>query len=77
MKWGWFWGIACLVIVVFVTPAVTMFAVGIVSAESECLKAHIREGLELSEEEARRADWQTYYREALDVCRFIAEDEGS
>ena len=43
-------------------------------AESDCLKFAVNRGLELSEEEARNADWQTYYAEALAVCQVETSD---
>ena len=72
-RWDWFWGIISAVAI-----AAALYAwfgsMGFASlhyAEGECYRSAIDKGLELSEDEARSADWQAYYREVRDGCQLL------
>ena len=73
--WGWFWGILCAIISVVGGVGILLFmgAASVIYVESECFKDSIHQSLELPEEEARRADWQAYYREVLAACQITEE----
>ena len=73
--WGWFWGIACVIIgvVAGVLVLLLMGGASVMYVETECFRDSIHQSLELSEEEARRADWQAYYRDVLASCQLTEE----